>query len=43
VISATRVARALAHTRRSPGADFAPEPDQTTLEVIQATLTGAAA
>jgi flavorubredoxin len=43
VISATRVAKALAHTRRSPGATFAPEPDQTTLEVIQATLTGAAA
>jgi flavorubredoxin len=43
VISATRVAKALAHTRRSPGAEFTPEPDQTTLELIQATLAEAGA
>ena len=43
VVGATRVAQALANTRRSPGATFDPEPDQTTLELIQATLTEAAA
>jgi flavorubredoxin len=40
-IGATRVAKAIANTRRSPGATFDTEPDQTTLELIQATLTEA--
>ena len=43
VVGATRVAQALANTRRSPGAAFDPEPDQTTLELIQATFADAAA
>ena len=43
VVSAAGVARALEVTRRSPGATFDPEPDQATLEVIQATLSEAAA
>jgi flavorubredoxin len=43
VVGATRVAQALANTRRSPGATFDPEPDQTTLELIQATLADTAA
>lgn len=42
-VSATRVAKALANTRRSPGATFDPEPDQTTLELIQATFADAVA
>jgi flavorubredoxin len=42
-VSPTRVARAIATTRRSPGATFDPEPDQTTLELIQATFVEAAA
>jgi flavorubredoxin len=43
VVSATRVAKAIENTRRSPGATYDPEPDQTTLELIQATFAGAAA
>jgi flavorubredoxin len=42
-VSATRVAKAIANTRRSPGATFDPEPDQTTLELIQATFADAVA
>ncbi|MGH9085945.1 MAG: MBL fold metallo-hydrolase [Acidimicrobiales bacterium] len=43
VIGATRVADAIANTRRAPGAVYDPEPDQATLELIQATLAEAAA
>jgi flavorubredoxin len=43
IIGATRVAKAIANTRRSPRAAFAPEPDQATLELIQATLADTAA
>jgi flavorubredoxin len=38
VIGSTKVAKALAATRQSPTAAFEEEPDQLTLEVIQATL-----
>ena len=43
LIGGTRVADAIANTRRSPGATYDPEPDQATLELIQATLAEAAA
>jgi flavorubredoxin len=43
VISATRVAKALEITRRSVGATYDPQPDQATLELIQATFAEAAA
>jgi flavorubredoxin len=42
VIRADRVATAIAATRRSPGATVAPQPDQTTLELIRATFAEAA-
>lgn len=42
-ISATKVAQAIAATRRSPTAEYEPEPDQATLELIQATFATAAA
>ena len=38
VIGSAHVAAALASTRRSPGAAFAPEPDQAVLDQIQAAL-----
>jgi len=40
-IGATKVAQAIAATRRSPVAEFEPEPDQATLELIQATFAAA--
>jgi flavorubredoxin len=43
VISATRVAKALEITRRSVGATYDPQPDQATLELIQATFAEAVA
>ena len=43
LIGRARVADAIANTRRSPGATYDPEPDQATLELIQATLAEAAA
>jgi len=43
VIGADQVAAAIASVRRAPGAEFPPEPDQSTLELIQATLAEAAA
>ena len=43
VVEASLVATALSNTRRSPGATFDPEPDQATLELIQATFAETAA
>jgi flavorubredoxin len=40
-IGATKVAQAIAATRRSPVAEFEPEPDQATLELIQVTFATA--
>ena len=38
VVTGARVAEAIATTRRTPGATFAPEPDQAVLDQIQQTL-----
>ena len=43
IISSTRVAQAIETTRRSVGATYDPQPDQATLELIQATFAEAAA
>lgn len=43
VIGPSHVACAIAATRRSPGADFLPQPDQSVLDQIQQTLAAAAA